>query len=229
MFSKKKSDFAVQTFICKEIIVLLFLALFPISCKKSNNNINNNNGHTIYIAGSNGKNPVLWKNGIAQILSPTGGMANQVQVYNNRVYVGGISGQDTSGIINFGGPGGENVYWVNGAQTIISSSLNPWFTYFTLLGNNLYYTNGYDLYKQGVVLSLPGKVGGYITGVFAAGDDLYVAGSDSVGDAVYWKNGLMRLFKRAIIQPRIRVQIQMFFVFSYQGLMCIWAGLIQVA
>ena len=131
-----------------------------------------------------------------QILSPTGGSASQVQVHNNILYIGGISGQSTSGLTNPGGPGGENVYWVNGVQNNISASLNPGRVSFAFSGNNFYYTNGFNLYENGSVISLPGKPTGYIASVFAAGSDIYVAGSDSVGDAVYWKNRQMHVVEQ---------------------------------
>ncbi len=176
--------------------VFVFSMVFYISCTKSAISTSNSNGTTIYIAGSNGKNPVLWKNGAIQILSPTGGSAFQVQVHNNTVYIGGISGQSTSGVSNPGGPGGNNVYWINGIQNIISSSLNPGRTSFAFSGNNFYYTNGFNLYENGSVISLPGKPTGYIASVFAVGSDIYVAGSDSVGDAVYWKNRTMHVVEQ---------------------------------
>jgi hypothetical protein len=176
--------------------VFLFLMEFFISCNKGTNSPGNSNGTNIYIVGSNGKNPVLWKNGVMQILSPTGGLARQVQVYNNYIYIGGISGQSTGGLLNPGGPGGESVYWINGIQNIVSSSLNPAPISFAIAGNNFYYDNGFNFYENGSNISLPGKSTGYIASVFVAGNDLYVAGSDSVGDAVYWKNQTMHVVEQ---------------------------------
>ncbi len=129
-----------------------------------------------------------------QILSPTGGSASQVQVYNNTIYIGGISGQSSNS--NPGGPGGENVYWINGVQNNISASLNPGRVSFAFSGNNFYYANGFNLYENGSVISLPGKLSGYVASVFVAGSDIYVAGSDSVGDAVYWKNQTMHVVEQ---------------------------------
>jgi hypothetical protein len=176
--------------------IFVFLMVYCVSCTKSTTSTSNSNGTTIYIVGSNGKNPVLWKNGSMQILSSTGGSASQVQVYNNTIYIGGISGQSTSGLFNPGGPGGESVYWINGIQNIISLSLNPGYTSFAISGNHFYYTNRYNLYENGSVISLPGKSTGYITCVLAVGSDIYVAGSDSVGDAVYWKNQTMHVVEQ---------------------------------
>jgi hypothetical protein len=180
-----------MVFLSRLPFVFVFLMVFCVSCTKNTNSAGNTNGSTVYIVGSNGKNPVLWKNGVVQILSPTGGMANQVQVYNNYIYIGGVSGQSTSGVSNPGGPGGDNVYWINGNQNNISASLNPIRTSFAFVGNNFYYDNSFNLYENGSLISLPGKSQGYIASVFASGNDLYVAGSDSVGDAVYWKNQTM--------------------------------------
>jgi hypothetical protein len=174
----------------------VFLMVLYVSCTKSMSGTSNANGTGIYIVGSNGKNPVLWKNGAMRVLSATGGSASQVQVYNNTLYIGGISGQSTSGLINPGGPGGENVYWINGVQNNISASLNPGQVSFAFSGNNFYYTNGFRLYENGSVISLPGKPSGYLSSVFATGSDIYVAGSDSVGDAVYWKNQTMHIVEQ---------------------------------
>ena len=54
-----------------------------------------------------------------------------------------------------------------------------------------------NLYENGSVISLlQEKPTGYIASVFAAGSDIYVAGSDSVGDAVGWKNRQMHVVEQ---------------------------------
>jgi hypothetical protein len=169
------------------LFVSVLLMIFSFSCTKSTTS-NNSNAANIYMVGSNGKNPVLWENGELHILSPSGGYATQVQVYDNAIYIGGVSGQSTSAGFNPGGPGGYNVYWINGIQNNISSSLNPGRTSFAISGKNFYYPDGYNLYENDSILFLPGKSDGSIASVLVSGTDIYVAGSDSVGDAVYWKN-----------------------------------------
>ena len=176
--------------------VLISLIVFCVSCAKSTTGTRNSTSANIYIVGDNGKNPVLWNNGSMHILSPTGGTATQVLVYNNITYIGGISGQSTSGMFNFGGPGGETVYWKNGDQYTISSSLNPGGASIAFSGNDFYYADSYNLYKKGSVITLPGKSNGYIASLFAEGSDIYVAGTDSVGDAVYWKNQTMHVVEQ---------------------------------
>jgi hypothetical protein len=176
--------------------VFVFLMVFYVSCTKSTNSPANSNGAGIYIVGSNGENPVLWKNGDMQILSPTGGYASQVQVYKNNIYIGGISNQTIGALSNPGGPGGESVYWINGVQKNISAVLNPGPTSLAFSGNNFYFDNGLHLYENGSIISLPGKPVGFLASVFVAGSDVYVAGADSVGDAVYWKNQMMHVVEQ---------------------------------
>jgi hypothetical protein len=175
--------------------LFVFLMVFYVSCTKTNSSANSN-GAGIYIVGSNGENPVLWKNGAMQILSPTGGFASQVQVYKNNIYIGGISNQTIGALSNPGGPGGESVYWINGVQKNITALLNPGPTSIAFSGSNFYFDNGYHLYENGSIISLPGKPLGFLASVFVAGSDIYVAGADSVHDVVYWKNQMMHVVEQ---------------------------------
>jgi hypothetical protein len=151
---------------------------------------------TIYIAGNNGTNPILWKNGTADTLSTTIGSASQVIVSGNDVYVGGISQGNqniySSPVLN--GPlTGQYGYWKNGVQNNIGSIENigpP--PSISLGGNNVYYSNG-SAWENGTIITLPNQDSGSVQSIFASGNDIYAAGYDSARDAVYWKNGQLNI------------------------------------
>jgi hypothetical protein len=90
------------------------------SCAKNTTNTGSNSGTNtnVYVAGDNGTNPVLWKNGTPEILSSTMGPASQVilsgrdvYVAGSDVYVGGSSINDTA------------VYWKHDISTTLQSSI----------------------------------------------------------------------------------------------------------
>ena len=79
---------------------------------------------TVYIAGYNGANAILWKNGLADTLSTTLGIANQVLVSGTDVYVTGVyqGTLNTPPSNNNGGPQtGQYVYWKNGTPNNIDT------------------------------------------------------------------------------------------------------------
>lgn len=117
---------------------------------------------TIYIAGNNGTNPVLWKKGIPDTLSPTTGSASQVTVSGSDVYVAGVFQENQ---LN-----GQYGYWKNGVENDLSvnGARNGNTTYTT----TSIFLNGSDVY-----------VAGY-TSTFVSPSSPYL---DS---AVYWKNGV---------------------------------------
>jgi hypothetical protein len=173
------------------------------SCTKNNNNTTGTGGtgnkppdSTVYIAGDNGTNPILWQNGIPDTLSTTVGTATQVIVSGSDVYVAGISQE----IINYASPGvlagpirGQYAYWKNGTQNNIDSFQDVSGTVsIAVIGSNVYYTNG-KAWENGSVIALPGLGSGAVVAVFASGSDIYFVGSDSAQDAVYWKNGQMNI------------------------------------
>ncbi len=172
------------TFVC-------FIFLLA-SCTK--NTVTTSPGPNIYIAGNNGTNPVLWKNGNAGILSSARGSASQVILYGNDIYVAGTSGVSES--LSPGGPSGKYVYWKNGIQNdvsdfahiIESSSI-------AVAKNNIYYANS-NYWQNGSMITLMGEGFGFVSSTFASGNDIYVAGSDSVGDAVIWKNGVLNVLSK---------------------------------
>jgi hypothetical protein len=128
----------------------------------------------------------------ADTLSPTIGSANQVIVSGNDVYVGGVYQE----IENFSSPGvlsglitGQYVYWKNGIQNNIGSFGDIGYTSsMSVAGNNVYYADS-AVWENGTLIPLHGTA----QSIFAVGNDLYVAGYDSVGDAIYWKNGQLNV------------------------------------
>ena len=163
-----------------------------ISCTK--NTVSTSPGPNIYVAGNNGINPVLWKNGTADILSTSMGSSNQVIVSGNDIYVAGTS--EVVETLSPGGPSGKYVYWKNGIQNDISDVLlNAGSSSISVSGNNIYYTNS-NYWQNGSFVTLKGQGLGIVSSIFAVGNDVYVAGSDSVGDAVFWKNGLLGVLSK---------------------------------
>ncbi len=179
---------------------------FLISCAKTNSTNNTrtdtttgiNNGPTVYIAGYNGTNPVLWKNGIPDTLSKTLGSANQVILYGNDIYVSGVS----MGSIVYNPPGvlsgpetGQYAYWKNDIQNTIGSFGDIDFpATIAIAGNSVYYANGYG-WENGAMTTFQGVLsgGGSVRSVFTNGTDIYFAGRDSAQDVVYWKNGILNV------------------------------------
>jgi hypothetical protein len=154
---------------------------------------------TVYIAGYNGANAILWKNGIPDTLSPTLGIANQVLVSGNDVYVAGVYQGTliTPPSNNNGGPGvGQYVYWKNGVPNNIDTmQLIGYPPVISVSGTDVYYTNR-NGWKNGALLVFPAMGSpnknfftGYARCTFAVGSDVYFAGSDTSQNAVYWKNG----------------------------------------
>jgi hypothetical protein len=176
--------------------VLLTISLFFIvcSCTKTNNSAIYNAAVTVYVTGDNGTNPVLWKNGAEEILSHSLGFGSLVTVSGNNEYVAGTSDESSSSFLTPAGPAGQYAYWKNDVQYNIG---NPGFiegiVSLTIAGNDLYYSTGYQLWKNGSTIPLQGQGSGHISSIITAGTDVYIAGSDSVGDAVYWKNGVLHV------------------------------------
>ncbi len=146
----------------------------------------------VYIAGSNGNNPVLWKNNVAQILSDSTGSANQVIVSGNDVYVAGQT--DVSGNDLPSGPFGLFVYWKNGVQNNIGSEVlfgptGPGSV--AILGEDVYYANT-EPWENGKQITLQEQGwAGRILSTFTSNNDIYFAGTDSLSNVAYWKNGVL--------------------------------------
>jgi len=172
-------------------LLLVFSCFFFVSCAKSANGVggNTSRGTNIYVAGSNGINPVIWKNNAENILASSKGSASQIIISGSDLYVSGICKQNLYS--SPGGPGGEYVYWKNGIQhDIVAGGPEELTPSIAVLGNDVLYSY-FDCYLNGIILPLQGQGSGFVSSVFATGADLYVTGSDSSGHAVYWKNGVL--------------------------------------
>jgi hypothetical protein len=173
-----------------KFLIFIFSLLIIDSCTKTNDSAVYNAAISVYVAGDNGTNPVLWKNGVEEILSTTIGSASKVFVSGNDVYVVGTCEISPGSLLTPAGPGGQYAYWKNGIQNNMGSpGFLEGFVSLAASGNDLYYSTSYQLWENGRIISLPGRGSGYISSIIASGTDVYIAGSDSVGDAVYWKNG----------------------------------------
>src|ERR1700733_14206820 len=182
--------------ICSLFIVSLFLS---VSCTKITNdsrtNTDSTSNLTVYIAGNNGANPVLWKNGTVDTLSVTYGTANQISISGNDVYVAGICQENVNYIFQVepfnGFPVGQYVYWKNGIQNNIGSpAFISYSSSISVSGDNVYYANGYA-WENGTMITSPDSL--QARAVFSTGSDVYIAGYDSAYDVVYWKNGVMNI------------------------------------
>jgi hypothetical protein len=151
-------------------------------------------GADVYVAGVGINSAVyIWKNGIATLLSPSGGESNSVFVSGTDVYVAGKAG----------GVGGARI-WKNGIETILSnifySSANSVF----VSGTDVYVagqeTNSAGrvtakLWKNGIASNLSsGTTFAYANSVFLFGTDVYVGGFEETNAvpkiAKIWRNGL---------------------------------------
>lgn len=149
---------------------------------------------TVYVAGDDGANPILWKNGNPTTLSITGGSASQVLVSGSDLYVAGITDQNFNNVLTPAGPSGQPCYWKNGAQTNIGNPawLDKTCCSIALAGNNVYFSTT-SLWENGH--AVPPALTGYasISAIFAAGTDIYCAGYDSLADIACWKNGTLNV------------------------------------
>lgn len=188
-------DIHIMTNTCLFKYAISIFSIFTcISCSKTDNGIIYNAGVKIYVAGDNGSNPVLWKNGVSEILSSTLGSASKVILSEGDVYVAGTCDISAGSLSSPGGPGGQYAYWKNGIQNNIGvPGLLEGILSISVAGNDLYYSSGYQLWENGKPITLQGQGSGHISSIITNGTDVYIAGSDSVGDAVYWKNGRLNV------------------------------------
>ena len=148
----------------KSILVsfaVLFAAVVAVGCKRSPKN--KEYVYDVYVAGYEGKAPMLWKNGEPTKLShkELGGIATAVFVSGNDVYAAGLecvynNGQDQEDPSRYVG-----AFWKNG---VISR-----------------------------VTDLAGKAEIEVNNLFVSGSDVYLVGQDKFGaqpSAMLWKNGI---------------------------------------
>lgn len=175
------------------LLLLLLPVFFGLSCSKHYDHAVSGPG-TVYIAGDDGVNPILWVNGRPQKLEGNGGFGAQVLLSGYDVYVAGVSNEGTTTVPTPAGPSGQYCYWKNGAETPIG---NPKFVEspeaIAVDGSEIYFSSG-PLYENGSQVPLQGlgqSGGGFVCAAMTVGSDVYLAGRDSTGNGVYWKNGVM--------------------------------------
>jgi hypothetical protein len=189
-----------MNYTCRNCFLFIVSCFIFTHCTKSTGGTGGNtvppNDTTVYIAGDNGTNPILWKNGKADTLSQTSGTAYQVLLSGNDVYVGGV-------IQKTGMPGtqitGQYVYWINGTSNNVGSFGNvdlP--ASIAVSGADVYFANGLGWKNGAILLPLPGILNttvsqGNVRATFASGSDIYFAGMDSNSNAVDWKNSTMSI------------------------------------
>jgi hypothetical protein len=194
--------------ITHKFVVFIAFGYLISSCTKSSNGGGTGGtipvpDSTVYIAGNTGAYPVLWKNGVADTLSPTFGDANQIVLSGTDVYVAGYY-QNTinphTNSVNSGTDIGQYVYWVNGKSNNIDTlQLIGYPPTVAVSGTDVYFSNGYG-WKNGTLISFPATGSsaknfffGKVISSFADGTDIYFAGTDTLQNVVYWKNGVLTI------------------------------------
>lgn len=177
----------------KRPVSFLVLALLVYSCSKSGTKPKTGTG--VYVAGTDGVNPILWSNGNPQKLDSNGGFASQVVLSGKEVYVAGFSNVDTTSPFQPPGVIAQFTYWKNGKETTIGGQRYIGaIPSMAVNGENIYFCSG-QVYENGSVIPLQGQGLAYLAS--AVGGDVYFAGNDSVGDGVYWKNGVLHVISGA--------------------------------
>ncbi len=197
-----------MAFILQKCVLVATAGFIFTSCTKSSNHGGGTTppipDSTVYIAGYNGANAILWKNGVPDTLSTTFSIANQVLLSGSDIYVTGVyqgTLNNNPQNNNIGGPDiGQYVYWKNGTpnniDTVQQISDPP---VVSVSGADVYYANR-NGWKNGALISFP-AIGspaknfftGSIVSTFADGTDVYFAGYDTLENGVYWKNGDMTI------------------------------------
>jgi sulfur transfer complex TusBCD TusB component (DsrH family) len=150
-------------------------------------------GSDIYVAGGENGKPVMWKNGVMQILpADRKAYVSSVYVSGSDVYAAGTEqnaiGDDIA------------VLWKNGNQQRLSNENYHASAQSVYVSGSDVYVAGYEenargkkmatLWKNGVAQRLSDQTrNAYAVSVFVSGGDVYVAGSSDT-DALLWKNGM---------------------------------------
>ncbi len=158
-------------------------------------------GNDIYSVGDefDGKitNATIWKNGVATILGNKikSSYAKAVFVSGNDVYVCG-SQEDAKG-------NPSAIIWKNGTPSILDLK-GELYTIF-VSGSDVYAsgvtgvypTGGFSIFKNGKSIYFE-KQGGFPTGMFVLGNDVYVSGygNDNGSQAKLWKNGVATILDK---------------------------------
>jgi hypothetical protein len=148
----------------------------------------------VYVAGSFAINHqpaagVYWKNGVANVVT---GARNLTAVVATSSHVIALGETDSSGTAfwtdNTGGT------WSGPNAGFISLYISPQSDYYitgytTHPTEAAYWSNaGFDNWIENTITFLP--QGDLTSGVFISGSDVYLSGTNSSGQAIYWKNGV---------------------------------------
>jgi len=155
-------------------------------------------GNDVYYGGSDANhNPVLWKNGTAQVLSTDYGCVTDLKTANNKLYACGTVDD-------------KPVYWVDGQMVSLPvDPQNEWANYephaIYVAGNDIYVVgtfyhylsdgDGACLWKNGVLQKLSDKAAD-ARDVCVIGGSVYVVGSEEFNNgyhkSVMWVNGVIQ-------------------------------------
>lgn len=175
---------------------------------------NSLNTNGVYIAGGIDNNAVLWKDGVATILTnlPANGnkyaYAYKTLVYNNDLYVlGGESDSTINGNVS------TIKVWKNGVLTNITNGTTDAEGYSMDVYNGDVYICGTErignnssvgkIWKNGVATILPKDTFNYAnpTNIKVVNGDVYISGNantfSGTGRAIYWKNGVINFLSNA--------------------------------
>lgn len=186
----------------KQFILYVPMLLLLAACGKDNT-VASSKTVNVYVAGSGGGGPMLWKNDTAQAFTNSNrGDANSVYVSGNDVYVAGDI--YTSGYVTE-----QPALWLNGNLVDVYSANsigNSQWAYGTSVygsGNDVYeliigyinYTelNTKVLYKNHIFWKTISNMDD-CNSVFVSGSDVYIAGynSNTVTVPTIWKNGTVQ-------------------------------------
>jgi hypothetical protein len=185
----------------KAVCILQFTTFFMIGCKKNTvdslQGLNHNNTPNFYLAGQSDGKPCLWINNTKNILSAFNGIASQILINGNDIYVTGYYLlPDKSADMNR--PRGllplQYVYWKNGIENKIGNvtyRMVPEEPTISIVGNNIFYANG-QAWENGSLLNSDLLNSAWVEKTTSYGPNIYFVGTDSSGKAVYWENGLQK-------------------------------------
>ena len=148
-------------------------------------------GTDVYVAGNSPHGAVVWKNGVEQVLSPTG-QDYAIALAGTDIYVAG------SQLVPNSSPNFNAIYWKNGQPTILSPGLEAAASWVTIVGSDVYIC-GYGVkagtyaramyWKNGAEVWMNPDTACSSNQILVQGTDVYVTGTLNATAACYWKNG----------------------------------------
>ena len=151
-------------------------------------------GNDVYVAGKDGNQAVVWKNGIPTVLAERG-EASAITVVHGNVYIAGVEYSEQTVPIA--------TYWVNGQRTMLTeTSSSATLNAICVSGSDVYGAGKITekgkkpaacYWKNGNLVRLTdGSNEAMIDGIAVSGTDVYACGDEwvdgSLPVAKYWKN-----------------------------------------